>query len=310
MRAEFWIALLGCVAACACSNDKNKDNNNSGGTGGTPAAECTRDTLASATQALADALTAADVSKLPLAANATYHENLEQPSFGQGIWASPLTIAHQRDFLDVGMCQSYSEIVVVSADHPYVLGFRLTFAGGEISDITSLVADADDFHFDANAFLAATTAEDWSTVPDDARPTRESATAASDAYFDSFNDTTIQVPYGPSCTRLEGTADGPCNEGLPPPGKVMVTDRQVLFDDTLGTVVSVDRFRGLPDSHMFRLVSGLITSIHAVIICDPTCTPPGAAGSGSGGAPAGGAGAGGAAAAVGGAGGAGAGSPP
>jgi hypothetical protein len=180
------------------------------------------------------------------------------------------------------MCQTYSEIVVTD-DHAYVLGFRLTLSGGKVSDVTALVADDGDFHFDATAFLAATTAEDWSVVPEQNRPTRDQVTAAGDAYFNSFNDTSIQVPYGPNCTRLEGTADGPCSEGLPPPGRVMVTDRQVLVDLSLGTAVSIDRFRGLPDSHLFRMVSGEITSIHAVIICDPTCTPPATGGAGGGG---------------------------
>lgn len=228
---------------------------------------------------LTQVLTTGDASKLPLASDATYHENLEQPTFSQGIWATALTIAHQRDFIDTTTCESYSEIVVTEG-HPYVLGFRLTLRAGKIVDVTSLVADEGDFHFDANAFLAATSAEDWSVVPDAQRPTRDAVTAAGDAYFDSFNDTSIQVPYGPNCTRLEGTEDGPCSQGLPPPGKVMVTERQVLVDESLGTAVSIDRFRGLPDSHLFRMVDGVITSIHAVIICDPTCTPPAAAGAG------------------------------
>jgi hypothetical protein len=51
---------------------------------------------------------------------------------------------------------------------------------------------------------------------------------------------------------------------------------------------------------VFRMVDGLITSIHAVIICDPTCTPPAAAGAaGSGGAAPGAAGASGGAGAAG-----------
>ena len=269
------------LMACACSSNESSKQT---GAGGAPSdGQCSAAMLTRATQNLNQALTTADVSKLPLAANATYHENLEQPAFGQGIWAAPLTIAHQRDFIDATTCESYSEIVVTDG-HAYVLGFRLTLSAGKITDITSLVADDGDFHFDANAFLAATTAEDWSVVPDAQRPTREAVTAAGDAYFDSFNDTTIQVPYGPNCTRLEGTEDGPCSQGLPPPGKVMVTERKVLVDDSLGTAVSIDRFRGLPDAHLFRMVDGLITSIHAVIICDPTCTPPAAAGAGAGGA--------------------------
>ena len=242
------------------------------GTGGTVA--CTRATLMAGTQALAQALTSADATKLSLSSNATYHENLETPSWTQGIWAAPLTLAHQRDFLDVPQCQSFSEIVVTTADHPYVLGFRLMWTAGKISDVTSLVADAGDFHFDAMAFFTGTSTEDWSVVPDAQRPTRDAVIAAGNSYFDYFNDRTIVVPVSSTCTRLEGTNNDPCLEALPPVGRVQVTERMPLVDETLGTAVFIDRFRGLPDSHAFRMVSGQITNMHAIIICDPTCAPP------------------------------------
>jgi hypothetical protein len=87
--------------------------------------------------------------------------------------------------------------------------------------------------------------------------------------------------------RLEGSENDACLDALPPVGRVQVTSRMSLFDDTLGTAVFVDLFRGLPDSHLFRLVGEDITSIHAITICDPTCAPPGTdggAGAGGGGA--------------------------
>jgi hypothetical protein len=244
-----------------------------GGTGG--AAACTRGSLMSATQALAQALTSGDSTKLPLATNATYHENLETPSFTEGIWAAgPLNLATQRDFLDTMLCQTWSEIVVTDASHPYVLGFRLTLAAGKVTDVSSLVADAGDFHFDAMMFYTGTTTEDWGVVPEPMRPTREAAIAAGNAYFDYFNDRSIVVPVASTCTRLEGTNNDPCLDALPPVGRVQVTERTPLFDETLGTAVFMDRFRGLPDSHAFRMVAGEVTHMHAIIICDPTCAPP------------------------------------
>jgi hypothetical protein len=47
-----------------------------------------------------------------------------------------------------------------------------------------------------------------------------------------------------------------------------------LVDETLGTAIFIDLFRGLPDTYMFRMVGGQITNMHAIIICDPTCAPP------------------------------------
>jgi hypothetical protein len=317
------------VGACGASNDKTGTGGTggsvttggkggtggavaSGGTGGTAgtggAWVCSRATLAAATLALKQAITAGDATKLSLASGATYHENLQTPPFGQGmLWAGPLVVAQQRDFLDATLCQSFSEIVVTDAAHPYVLGIRLTQSAGKITDVTSLVADAGDFHFDATAFFTGTTTEDWSVVPEAQRPTRETAFAAGNAYFDYFNDRTIVVPVASTCTRLEGTNNDPCLEALPPVGRVQVTERTPLFDETLGTAVFMDKFRGLPDSHSFRVVGGVVTHMHAIIICDPTCAPPapdgGVAGAGGGTAGAGGAagvgGAGGAAGAAG-----------
>jgi len=261
------------VAGTTGAGGSSAGTTGAGGTGG--AVACTRATLTAATQALTQALTTGDSTKLPLATNATYHENLQTPSFTQGIWAAgPLTLAHQRDFLDTTLCQAWSEIVVTDASHPYVLGFRLKLTAGKVSEVTSLVADAGDFHFDAMMFFTGTSTEDWSVVPEAQRPTRDAVIAAGNAYFDYFNDRTITVPVTSTCTRLEGTNNDKCLEALPPVGRVQVTERMPLVDETLGTAVFVDRFRGLPDSHSFRMVGGMITNMHAIIICDPTCAPP------------------------------------
>jgi hypothetical protein len=236
---------------------------------------CTRETLTKGTQALAAALTAGDIMKLPLGSAAAYLENLAT-SAPAALFKSPLKLAHQRDFLDVMQCQSFSEVVVTEGT-AYVLGIRLKqTADGKITGVTALVADSNDWHFDAATFLTTTKSEDWSVVPEAMRPTRAAAIAAGNAYFDSFNDTTIKPPYGPSCIRLEGLKEEnvACNEKLPPPCKVLVSQRENLFDDTLGTAVFFDKFRGLPDSHSFRVVGGKITNMHAIIICDPNCDRP------------------------------------
>jgi hypothetical protein len=336
-RIAWGLVFIGAAGLAACSSNNNNMTGSAGTTGaagaagaaagstgtagaggaagaagGGGSAACTRATLTAATQALAQALTTADATKLPLATNATYHENLQTPSFTQAIWTAPLTIAHQRDFLDVTLCQTFSEIVVTAASHPYVMGFRLTLAAGKVSDVTSLVADAGDFHFDAMAFFNGTSTEDWSVVPEAMRPTREAVIAAGNAYYDYFNDRSIVVPVAPTCIRLEGTNNDPCLEALPPVGRVQVTMRTPLVDETLGTAVFIDRFRGLPDTHIFRMVGGQITHMHAIIICDPTCAPPamdggtdgatdasGSAGAGGAGGAGGGGGAGGAAGAAG-----------
>ena len=104
--------------------------------------------------------------------------------------------------------------------------------GGKVSDVTSLVADAGDFHFDATVFFNGTTTEDWSVVPEAQRPTRDAVIAAGNAYYDYFS--TIEpswFPVASTCTRLEGTNNDQCLEALPRRCRVQVTERMPLFDE-------------------------------------------------------------------------------
>ena len=44
----------------------------------------------------------------------------------------------------------------------------------------------------------------WGEIASDKRDSRAVIQAAGDAYLDIFNDTSVQVPWGEPCERLEG----------------------------------------------------------------------------------------------------------
>jgi hypothetical protein len=212
---------------------------------------------------------------MALASGATYTENFATTAFTAGIWPTPLVIAFRRDFLDVVTCQTFSEIVVTQS-HPYVIGIRAQLANDQISEVESIVTDAGDWSFDANGYLMHAMAEDWSVIPEAQRDTRDTLIAAANAYFDLFNDMTVMVPWGMPCARLEGGAaytGTTCDVGVP--SGITFADKHFVVDQDLGTSIGFDRFggaNGLPDIHMFRLLSGKIRYVHTLTVCStPNC---------------------------------------
>lgn len=247
----------------------------SGGSGGGSESGCTRDSLQAATKALADALGAGDATLMALAEGATYVENLKSSSFSTGVaWQSPLTIEFQRDFLDTDTCQTFSEIIVTEGT-PYVIGARLALIDGQVSDLTALVSDSDDWTFDATNYARVSSAEDWSVIPEANRDDRETLIAAGNAYFDLFNDKSVMVPWNTPCTRLEGgqfTTGNTCDVGVP--DGITFADKHWVVDRAMGTAIGMVRFGGaggLPDSHMFRCLEGKIRYVHTITICDGGC---------------------------------------
>ncbi len=72
-----------------------------------------------------DALEKGNPSLMPLAGQARYMENRNEIPLGQGIWQAPLAVDFNRSMLDVETCQTFTEIIHTSSDHPYVIGTRL-----------------------------------------------------------------------------------------------------------------------------------------------------------------------------------------
>jgi hypothetical protein len=253
-------------AGAGSSSGGTSGNLGSGGSGGASTV-CTRDMLHAAVQSLAAALTAKDSTKMTLDTGAQYLENLQASSFTQGIWQNAVTVAYQREWLDVDQCQSFTELVITQG-HPYVIGARLKVTAGKVKEVSAIVADQGDWLFDATNYYNKDQAEDWTPIAEADRDTADVLQKAGTAYFDNWADKSVKVPLTSSCTRLEGSADGACSAGLPPTGTKTV-GKEWLVDRELGSAVCLLKIgdKASPDFHVFRVLKGQIALIHTVAVC-------------------------------------------
>jgi hypothetical protein len=238
---------------------------------------CTRSMLQAATDSYIAAQTAGDLSRMSLAPEVKYIENMQDTTREKGLWNTALPIALHRSIFDVGRCKTFSEVIVTEGGHPYVIGTRLTVKEGKITEIDSLVTDQDDWLFNAQNYLKYSKAEDWPVLAVDDRVSRQDLIDAGNQYFDFvFMDKGIRPPWGTPCARLEGGAyTNPKNEHkdtcqIPAPlGNMYIVNRSYVVDEEMGTVNVFCRFGnsdGMPDSHTFRLVNGRYRWIHTLSV--------------------------------------------
>ena len=238
---------------------------------------CTRADLETAAASYVAAQSAGDASKMALADDAKFLENMSEVAKGEGLWNKPLPIALSRSFLDATRCRTFTEVVVTKGDHPYVLGTRLYVDGGKITRIDSLVTDKGDWLFNANAYLKYSSSEDWSAPDPDQRVSGQQLIDAANSYLDQFSDKFVKAPWGVPCARLEGGAytnrnndpKATCQVGIPP-GVLYIVNRDYVVDEEMGVINVFCRFgnssTGMPDSHTFRLVNGKFTNVHTLSV--------------------------------------------
>ena len=239
---------------------------------------CTRPMLEAATESYIAAQTAGDLSKMPLADDVKYRENMIPTTKEKGLWNTALPIALHRSIHDVPRCKTFTEVIVTEGGHPYVVGTRLEVDGGKVTQIDSLVTDEDDWLFNAEDYLKYSRAEDWAVLPVDDRVGRQELVDAANRYFDFvFLDEGIRPPWGAPCARLEGgaytNADGSDKDTcrIPAPlGELFIVNRTFVVDEELGAVNVFCRFgdsaKGMPDSHTFRLVNGRYRWVHTLSV--------------------------------------------
>ena len=239
-------------------------------------APCTRADLQSAVNSYIAAQRGS--ASLPLAPSAKYVENTVESSFDKGIVKTPLKIDFTRSLLDTEICETFTEVIVTDKSHPYVLGVRLKVANGRISELETLVTDADDWLFNADNYLKYSPAEDWGVIPAGSRDSHQTLIAAANAYFDVFDDNSVKVPWGTPCNRLEGgirtgrgMPDDSCNVGVP--SGMKLTNRRFIADPETGSVVGFIRWpSSVPDSHLFRVEGGKLRFVHSLTVCTvPNC---------------------------------------
>jgi len=240
--------------------------------------QCDREMLKAAVESYIAAQESGDISKMSLAPDAKFMENMSETTKDKGLWNNALPIAFHRSIYDVVRCKTFTEVIVTEGGHPYVLGTRLTVNNGKIVEIDSLVSDEKDWLFNAEDYLKYSKAEDWPVLKLDERVSRQALVDAAHQYFDFvFIDQWIKPPWGCPCARLEGGMyTNPKNENkdtcqIPAPlGEVPITNRTFVVDEEMGTVNVFCRFgsskTGMPDSHTFRLVNGKYRWVHTITV--------------------------------------------
>ncbi len=255
----------------------------------TAATGCTRASLQATVDKYLDALKKGNPSLMPLTPSAKYMENRNDIPLGQGIWQTPLTVDFNRSLFDVETCQTFTEIAHTSSDHPYLIGTRLKVEDNKISEIESLVADQDDWLFNAADYLKYSSQEKWDILPAEKRSDRQTLLNAANAYYDTFGDYSnfSKVPWGTPCARIEGgmytnrnnDPNPSCTVGMPKTGGVKIINRHYLVDVDMGTVVGMVDFgadKRNPDFHEFRMENGKLRYVHTVQVCtiQPNCGLP------------------------------------
>jgi hypothetical protein len=238
---------------------------------------CTRHTLQAAVDSYLAAQKAGDRTKMALAENVTYLENMSKVAADKGLWNTALPIALSRSFLDEVRCRTFSEVIVTQSKPQYVIGTRLSVDDGKITRIDSLVSKKGDWLFNANAYLKYSSKEDWSAPKLQSRSSMQELINAANSYLDLFSDKFVQTPWGRPCARLEGGAytnrkgdpNATCEVGIPP-GVLYIVNRDYVVDVKQGVINVFCRFgnstTGMPDSHTFRIVGGRIRGVHTISI--------------------------------------------
>ncbi|KAK4238765.1 hypothetical protein C8A03DRAFT_33229 [Achaetomium macrosporum] len=252
------------------------------------AAACTRPFLQNITTAYVAAQTAGQPSLLAPyttgSPNLIYLENNRLASLPTGTMSTPLKIDVSRSLHDPDQCATFTELIAASDPSPHVIHTRVVLdaATQKAVLIESVVTDSGDWLFNATGTLALNNGEKWDVVPEDKREPREVIQAVGDAYFDRFGNTSVVVPWGEPCYRLEGglPARGEMNkEGecvMVWPSTIIVPYRRYVVDMEMGAVdlfvgfPGLDRTQGqapMPDSHLFRVEGGKIKYLHTASAC-------------------------------------------
>jgi hypothetical protein len=241
---------------------------------------CTRESLQELVNGFVAALAAADPTEMSLDDGATYIENMKKSAFDAGVWKNKLKVGFHRDFFDVDSCKIFTEVMDYESAEPHEVGAQIRVNNGKITEISALVSSVGDWALDnASSFkfrYDISSNEKWDIIPEASRDDRETIQAAGDLYLDLFNDTSVKVPWGMPCARLEGgwytgnknnlnDPNTTCNSGVP--SGLLINARTYIVDVDLGTVSIFCKFGGsMPDSHLFRIEGGKLRYVHTISI--------------------------------------------
>ncbi|RYP73117.1 hypothetical protein DL770_007841 [Monosporascus sp. CRB-9-2] len=223
-----------------------------------------------------------------IADNFTYVENNKTQEITSGIFNNALVIDHRRTIADTTECATFTELIVTrnasGMPAPYVIGTQIRHSPGDMSCylIDSIVTTEGNWLFNVTGTLYWVQRENWDTIPEAERDSRETLKSAADAYLSMWDNKSAidAVPWGTPCARLEGgvyTGNGgpndSCKVGIPTNNtQAPNSHRRYVIDETVGSISVLCIFEHLenaPDSHEFRLEKGkrhtsVFATLHAV----------------------------------------------
>ncbi len=239
---------------------------------------CTRGGLQNAVDLYIAAQTSGDRSTLPLPGGMGYWENAARVDIATGLINTPMEIDHHRSLFDESTCQTFTEVIVVDEETPYVLGTRMRINHEMIAEIEITWTTTGYWLFNDDAYLQYSSTEDWGPIAPENRDSYGTLIAAANAYLDAFLEGKIdQVPWGFPCVRVEGGAytgkgsnDDSCEVGVP--AGVNIANRHFVVDEVTSSVVVFCTFgaggpnggSGSADTHLFRVENGKLRYVHTL----------------------------------------------
>lgn len=235
---------------------------------GSPGGEgCTRGGLAAAVEKYFVAIAAHDPSMLTTTPDVRFTEDGAELDLGQGMWATAGALQFKRSLLDLEQCESLTEAVLDNGGQDFILGLRLKLDGAAVSEIEAITVGPDGWFANAD-LVAGSRDDDWeTTLPEAEQPTRAELQAIVDDYFELFGSGSVAAyPFASRCTRAEnGFSPGACDFGIPM-GLGGMTPLHYILDVESGSCAGFVLFAGgLLDVHMFKVRSGEVTAVRAVV---------------------------------------------
>ena len=215
--------------------------------------------------------------------NVTYLENGKIVDISDSTLSKSIRVDRSHSIYDFTQCATFTELIATDPISPWVIGAQIWHNSSKISKIDRILTTTDDWLFNSSHTLHYTLLEDWGEIPLMERDSRETIQAAGDAYLDVFKNTSLPVPWGSPCVRLEGGAytgrglsNDTCNVGIPPGFNYTNPNRRYVIDDSVGVVSILLEFGSIgnaPDSHEFRVEKGKLRYIHTMTYCEkkPNC---------------------------------------
>lgn len=243
------------------------------GEGGTAAGgACTRESLVATVNSYFSALSTRSHASLAVAPMVKFTEDGQQLALGEGLWQTAGEVRFKRSAYDVQQCETVTESVVANGGEDFIVGVRLKLMNGLISEIETILVGPGGFVANAPGVIASAS-EDWEMVlPEAERSTREFIKEeVIDAYFiDLFagDVAPADFPFASTCRRAEnGTSPGACTFGIPALGAMQPVHYVIDVEAGIGVgfVLFGGGTRGFLDFHMFRIRSGQVHGVRAVV---------------------------------------------